>query len=470
MTSTVLSRAPTFSRVPEGDEASGQDCVDLAVGYGILLDEWQMQIIRGVLRESDGGWSASQAGLVVARQSGKGQILVALELFALFELGEMVLHTAHSVKTSSDAFRRLWSVIKSHADLKARVRRHSQMIGAEFVELDTEARISFSTRSASTGRGLAIDRLVIDEAEDFPAAEVGSLVPTVFSRPRAQSLYFGTAPGPMHDSEAFANMRASAHDGLNPRLAWWEWCAEWGSDIDDQETWLRVNPAVATGRVPMQAIVDDRAVLPPDQFRAERLSMWLPKAAGAMVFDAGQWDSLTDVDSAPLQSLSIGVDAAPSRDSATVCLAGVRADGGLHAEWYTTEPGVTWLPAWVDSHLTAAVRAVVIDDRGALTELDWAAAKLRPTLAGHRDVAVAAGLFWDAVTEGTLAHRGQVELTRAVLGAKQRPMLGGQAFGWDRKAAASSVLVAVSLALWGVTCDKPLRPRPKPGGRTATVM
>jgi hypothetical protein len=72
----------------------------------------------------------------------------------------------------------------------------------------------------------------------------------------------------MHDSEAFATMRSSAHDGLNPRLAGWEWRA----DADAEELWLRVNPAVATGRVPIQAVVDDRAVLPPDHFRAERLS------------------------------------------------------------------------------------------------------------------------------------------------------------------------------------------------------
>jgi hypothetical protein len=131
---------------------------------------------------------------------------------------------------------------------------------------------------------------------------------------------------------------------------------------------------------------------------------------------------------------------------------------------------VTWLPAWVDAHLTAGVRAVVVDERGALAELDWAGAKIRPTLTGHRDGAVAAGLFWDAVTDGTLAHRGQVELTRGVLSAKQRPMLGGQAFGWDRKAPGSSVLVAVLLALWGVDCDKPARPRRSAGGRTAIVM
>ena len=469
MTATTIE--PTFSRIPDGDESTGQDCVELALSYGVPLDGWQVSIVRGLLREIPGaGWAASQAGLVVSRQNGKGQILLAIELFALFELGEQILHTAHAVKTSSDAFRRLWGVIQSYPDLASRVRRHSQMIGAEYVELDSGARIAFSTRSASTGRGLAVDRLVVDEAEDLPAAEVGALQPTLFSRPRAQSLFFGTSPGPMHDSEAFATIRSSAHDGLNPRLAWWEWVAEWGSDIDDQELWARVNPAVATGRVSMQAIFDDRAVLPSDQFRAERLSMWLPKAAGAMVFDADAWESLTDPVSVPVMDLAIGVDAAPSRDEATVCLAGRRQDGRLHVEWYTSGPGVTWLPAWVDTHLAAGVRAVVVDERGVLAELDWVGAKLRPTLTGHREVAVAAGLFWDAVTEGTLVHRGQVELTRGVLSAKQRPMLGGQAFGWDRKAAGSSVLVAASLAVWGVTCDKPDRPRRKPGGRVATVM
>lgn len=458
MSTTVTATNPTFETWPTGGELTGQDCVDLAAAYGIPLDAWQADIVRGVLRESGGTWSCSQAGVVVARQSGKGQILLALELFGLFELGEQILHTAHAVKTSSDAFRRLWSVIQSDADLAGRVARHSQMIGAEYVELHTGARIAFSTRSASTGRGLAIDRLIVDEAEDLPAAEVGALQPTVYSRPRAQSLFFGTAPGPMHDSEAFATMRKSAHDGLNPRLGWAEWCAEWGDDIDDQAVWIRTNPAVATGRVPLQAIVDDRAVLPPDTFRAERLSMWVPHAAGDVVFDAEVWEASKDPESVPVTDLAIGVDAGPSRDTATVCVAGRRADGRMHVEWYTTAPGVTWLPGWVATHLGPKVRAVVVDERGAAAELDWRGVRVRPTLVGHREVAIAAGVFSDAVTDGTLRHRGQVELSRGVLSAKRRPMLSGQAFGWDRKAPGSSVLVAASLAVWGVDCVRPARP------------
>lgn len=256
-----------------------------------------------------------------------------------------------------------------------------------------------------------------------------------------------------------------------PRLAWWEWCAEWGDNIDDPELWVRTNPAVASGRVPLQAIVDDRAVLPPDAFRAERLRMWVPRAADGMVFDPAEWDALCDPGSTPVSDVVLGVDVGPSRQGATVCVAGRRQDGRLHVEWYQTGQGVTWLPEWVDAHLGPNVRAVVVDERSALAELDWAASNVRPHMIGHRDVAVAAGLLWDAVTEGTLNHRGQVELTKAVLGAKQRPMLAGQAFAWDRKAPGSSVLVAVTLALWGVVgCERPLRPRRQTPPRKVVVL
>jgi hypothetical protein len=67
-------------------------------------------------------------------------------------------------------------------------------------------------------------------------------------------------------------------------------------------------------------------------------------------------------------------------------------------------------------------------------------------------------------------HRGQLELTRAVLSAQQRPMLGGAAFGWDRKAPGSSVLVAASLAVWGVSCVRPARPRRREGSREAIIL
>lgn len=456
----MTTTAPTFSAVPDGDDTTGREAVDLAAAYGVPLDEWQAAIVRGILREApSGGWAASQAGLVVARQNGKGQILLALELAGLLLLAEQILHTAHAVKTSSDAFRRLWRVIESHPDLARLVKRHSQQVGLEYVELTTGARIAFTTRSASAGRGLSIDRLVVDEAEDLPAPEVGALAPTVFSRPKAQSIYVGTVPGPMHDAEAFATMRKSAHEGLNARLAWWEWCAEYGSDLDDHELWRRVNPAVASGRVDIQAVTDDRAILPPDQFRAERLSMWIPREASTeSVFTAERWEALLDDDSTPASNVAVGIDVPPSRDAATVCVAGLRADGLAHVEWYLTEPGMAWLPAWVAERSTSRLRAVVVDSKNPAADLPWRHHGVRPLLIDARGAAQAAGQTFDAVASQSVRHRGQVELSRAVLGARQRPMLNGAQWAWDRKAPGSSVLIAASLALYGVTVERPKRP------------
>lgn len=456
---TTATTAPTFATVPEGDETTGSEAVDLAAAYGIALDPWQAEIVRGILRESPhGGWAASQAGLVVARQNGKGQILLALELAGLLLFAEQILHTAHAVKTSSDAFRRLWRVIESHADLSRLVKRQSQQVGLEYVELTAGARIAFTTRSASAGRGLSIDRLIVDEAEDLPAPEVGALAPTVFSRPKAQSLYFGTAPGVLHDAEAFTTMRKSAHEGLNPRLAWWEWCAEYGADLDDHDLWARVNPAVASGRVDLQAVTDDRAILPPDQFRAERLSMWVPERSAESIFDAQGWEALLEEDSTPVRDMAVGVDVPPSRDAATVCVAGVRADGLAHVEWYVTDPGMAWLPAWLAQRITNRLRAVVVDTKNPAADLPWRAHGVRPLLIDARGAAQASGQMYDAITAGALRHRGQVELSRGVLGARQRPMLSGAQWAWDRKAPGSSVLIAASLALYGVTAERPKRP------------
>jgi len=465
-----VTTAPTFQAWPAGDESTGQDCVDLAKAYGVPLDPWQADLVRSVLREdSAGGWSCTQAGIVIARQNGKGQCLLAIELFGLFMLDESILHTAHAVKTSSDAFRRLWRVIEDHPDLKARVRRRSEMTGAEFVELDSGARVSFGTRSSSTGRGLSVDRLIIDEAEDFPSNEVGALGPTTFAKPKSQTMYTGTAPSTMLDSESFRAVRRAAHDGLNPRLGWAEWCAEWGANIDDRDLWLRVNPAVASGRVALQKVVDDRASLPIDQFRAERLSMFAPISSGAVVFDEDGWFDLKDPDSSPVKDLSIGIDAPPSRDSATVCLAGRRSDGFLHIELYETSAGVLWLPKWVAENLHPRLRAVVVDSRNPCAELDWKEAGVRPTVVGTRDVIAAAGALFDGVADRGVRHRGQVELTRGVLGAVQRTTAAGQGFMWDRKAPGSSTLIAVSLAVWGVNSSTVLRPRRSAGGRVGMV-
>jgi hypothetical protein len=65
----------------------------------------------------------------------------------------------------------------------------------------------------------------------------------------------------------------------------------------------------------------------------------LPRSVDSAVFDPAQWEALTDPASVPVADLALGVGANPSRDTATVCLAGRRADGRTHIEWYASGPG-----------------------------------------------------------------------------------------------------------------------------------
>lgn len=276
----------------------------------------------------------------------------------------------------------------------------------------------------------------------------------MFSRPRAQSLYFGTAPSISHDGLAFATMRASAHDGLSPRLAWWEWTAEWGHDLDDQEMWVRVNPAVAAGRVPLQAITDDRAILPEDQFRAERLSMWAPVAARQPpIITEAAWRDLLGGGPVDQPPAALGVDMSHGLD---ISIMGCwnRGDGTVHVEELfagsDTSAAVEAIAKIADRHMP-----ISIDDLSPAAQMIPAltARRLKVRRSSARDMAKGCGLFEARLKASTLTHRGQESLTEAVMGAQKRPIGDAGGWGWDRRDSSAQIhpVVAGTLALLGAS-------------------
>lgn len=94
------AQTPRISRFPEGSSDTARELIDFAGSYGLNLDPWQRHVLEHSLRERAGDrWSASQVGVTVPRQNGKGALLEARELGGLFLLGEkLVIHTAHEFK------------------------------------------------------------------------------------------------------------------------------------------------------------------------------------------------------------------------------------------------------------------------------------------------------------------------------------------------------------------------------------
>jgi hypothetical protein len=115
--------------------------------------------------------------------------------------------------------------------------------------------------------------------------------------------------------------------------AWWE-----SEDEDAGLDWgqlKQANPALGDGRLTRQAIASEFAILPPDSWKRERLNHFVDvRASGA--FNPGVWAACRTA--GPLDGLSgpyaLGVDVQPGWERATICVAGIRADGRVGVEVY----------------------------------------------------------------------------------------------------------------------------------------
>jgi hypothetical protein len=188
-------------------------------------------------------------------------------------------------------------------------------------------------------------------------------------------------------------------------------------------------------------------------FASERLGVgdW-PSDETFGVIPASGWEACRVPSEDRPSPVCFAADATPERTSGAIAVAGRRPDGSVVVEIVDQRPGVDWIAErlleLIDRHDPLTT---VIDRTGpagtAVGLLERAGVEL--TIPASYDVAQAAEGFYDAVVDGTVVHQGDSRLSRAVAGAKQRPI--GQAWGWDRRASSDDIspLVAASFALWG---------------------
>jgi phage terminase large subunit-like protein len=142
---------PRIASVPPSGWSEGERAADLAAAVGLRLDDWERWVLdQGLGRDDSGQWTAFEKALIVSRQNGKGAILEALELAALFldDFGaDLILHSAHEFKTASEAFRRVQGRIDNHPSFRRRVRQVYLQRGAESIELKNGKRLRFIART-----------------------------------------------------------------------------------------------------------------------------------------------------------------------------------------------------------------------------------------------------------------------------------------------------------------------------------
>jgi hypothetical protein len=453
--------APTYRTGPHVRRSLGDDAADLAELAGLRLDDWQADVLHGALgRTASGNWSAFEVGLIVPRQNGKGSVLEARELHALFREPEsrLILHSAHEFKTAKEAFRRIVSLVENTPLLRSQVDHVRYTTGEEGIETKDGSRLKFVARSSGSGRGFSGDLIILDEAYNLSLDMMAALLPTMSARPNPQIWYTSSAPLPVATSDVLRKLCKRGRAGGSDSLAYSEWCAAHEDAVDDRGAWARANPALGI-RITEEFISRELQALGPEDFVRERLGVWSDLEQGGGVIDVDRWADRLDVKSKSVGQPSFALDVSPDREWSSIGVAAGSSLGGCHVELVDRRAGTAWL----------AERAAEVQERwggrfavakgspawSLKEELESVGVDLLPIVTEEH--AQACGDFFDAVMEGHLWHIGQVELDAAVAGADRRYY--GDAWLWSRLRSSVDIspLVAVTLAHW-VAQKRPRKP------------
>jgi phage terminase large subunit-like protein len=240
-------------------------------------------------------------------------------------------------------------------------------------------------------------------------------------------------------------------------LAYWEWSAPAGSDIDDIEAVRAANPAFGT-RINEDFLSVERAALDDDEYARERLGIF-PDGD-----DAPQWEIIPEPVWAAAESLegsdegwmigpaSIGIEMPPTREMVSIASAGGCREGGEAIDLVAVIPvdEVIDLLVALTTNDDHPVRHVVVDPTGPagalIPDLEEAGVAVQPCK--YADLKVATGDFYDGMKAGEIHHRSRPVLTEAVSRAAKRT--AGDTWLINRRTPHDpSPLGACVLARWG---------------------
>jgi phage terminase large subunit-like protein len=446
----------------------GDDAADFAAAFGLVLDPWQRTVLRdwmGVQRS--GIYLCKTCGLSVPRQNGKNAIIEARELFGMVLLGEAFLHTAHEVKTARKAFRRLKHFFGEQAndpnakfpELNALVVEVRSTNGQEAIYLSNGGQVEFVARSKGSGRGFTVDVLVLDEAQHLTEEELEAIRPAISAAPKgnAQVIYTGTPPGPKVSGEVFKRIRQSCLVRRAKRRCWHEWSADPESvDPDSKRCLHQANPSLGMSRpgaLQMDVIRGEREELSLEGFLRERLGMWDEGHAKDGVISLLAWNECLSPDLEIDGKPTLALDVSPMLTFSGIVAAGPVPDGRVGVEVTSDgeslidyREGTEWAVELLTSHaaevwIAAGSAAETLAKR--LTD-GGCTVQVMP----RADYAQACVAFAAGVASKRWAHRGQIELDKAVTAGAKRVVGDEGLWTWGRVRSTSDItlLVAATLA------------------------
>lgn len=460
---------PLHIWTPPRVATSGPEVADFMTLIGREPDPEQRLALDTLLSERAGGkWAALNVGICEPRQNGKtGAVLLPAAMADLWMFGcQLVVWTAHEMKTAQKTFEDLRRLIAGSSDLSRRVKRIWEGNGNQAVELQSGARMEFHARSGGSGRGFSGDSVTFDEAQALQPSHLGALMPTLSTRPNPQVRYGGSAG----DASAivWADLARAGRAGGSETMAWIEWGAERlpcasgtcthrygtvGCQLDNRRLWLQANHS-AGDRIPEQFIAGERENMPPDEFARERMGWW-EEPAGESPITTSMWNLGADPTSVADGKPCFAVDCSPRLKSTAIVAATWRPDGRPHIEVIEHRDGADWAPARV-RELTRRHHAHVMMARSSPAAAllpDLMKLKVIPEMLSDAQIGGGCSqLEADFRTSPTgVVHTGDQILVRALQGASSKPA-GDGGWTWQRKTSAADIcpMVAATMSVIGL--------------------
>lgn len=419
--------------------------------------------------------------LTVPRQSGKTTLMLSLLLTRALGWGsaQRIVYTAQNGVDARDKWHDDWLPVIGKSPYQKHLKGGKPRLtnGHEALVFTNGSIQILAGSTKKEGHGKTLDLAIVDEAFSQPDSRVEqSFAMPMITRPEPQIWIVSTAGEPGFSPYLWEKVelgRQLAEVGSTDGVAYFEWSAPEDADPDDPATWWACMPALGF-TVTEDAVRTERSGMSLPDFRRGFLNQWVTGKVDPVI-SADQWAACADpgADAQDGGRVCFAVDVSPDRSQASICVAGGEGFPVVHR--VDSRPGTGWVvdrlaelrekhrPYAILLDAGSAAGSLIPDlGRAGIVEQREPDGKFRHgslILIGAREYGQACGLFFDAVVQGRLRHRGQADVVAAVDGAVKRKM--GDAWAWDRHNASVDItsVVGMTLALWGHLQHRPPRPK-----------
>lgn len=444
------NQKPRIDIYQNGDIRLADKTITLLEHYGINLLPWQRSVLyrwMAAEKNEDGEykWVNPECGLLVPRQNGKSELIIARIIGGMIFLGESLVYTAHSDKTVNAIKRR---VLRFFYDAEEEIRDllteefDKEPKSFDYVELRNKGLCQFRTRTRTGGLGMTNDCLILDEDQEETDAQQEALLPTISAgkSQNSQTIRAGTPPSGGSTGTVFMRVRTAVLDGKDTDTCWQEWSVESICDPHDEDAWYDANPSLGYFLM-VRAVKNEANKMAVDSFNKMRLG-WIAGVESRRAISDEQWSALV-IEQVELPENYLHVYAikfAPDGSSISLAVGAVLEDGRVHVELLECRPmnrGTGWIVTFLtENNRWRKANKIIVDGAAGTTllveELVRTEKKMskRILTPNAKQAGAAYGAFDTGIQNKKLTHYNQPTLNNSIRTVKKRSIGKDGMFGY----------------------------------------